>query len=279
MRIGLISDTHCPQRCPHYPATLGQVFRAVDLILHAGDVGELWVLEALGNIAPVVAVHGNDETDEAQRQLPFEQIVSVEGRRLLLSHGHETSQERELEARAGDAWPPKLERRLKRAKDADAEIFIHGHTHIPMCWTKTGLTLINPGAIASCNAISRQVTQTVAILDIAGNGSPRVRHIDLSKPDAPFDPRFDVKSGFRNSLARFSESIAEPEIENCLTRDWLDGLEDFGAFRACCLRLSHECWRGERQQITVLDVIAAVRNDPKVTNRDKERCEAVFTEM
>jgi hypothetical protein len=55
-RAGLISDTHMPERCAAFPASLFDVFRDVDLILHAGDLGELWVLERLSGIAPVVAV-------------------------------------------------------------------------------------------------------------------------------------------------------------------------------------------------------------------------------
>ena len=82
MRIGLISDTHCPERCPCYPASLGSAFRDVDLILHAGDADRLWVLDALSELAPVVAVHGNDDTTEAQSELPFKQIIAVNGKRI-----------------------------------------------------------------------------------------------------------------------------------------------------------------------------------------------------
>src|SRR5687768_11958359 len=73
-RFGLISDTHMPERCPVLPTALNDVFRGVDLILHAGDLGELSVLDRLGAIAPVVAVHGNDDTAEAQRELPYQQV-------------------------------------------------------------------------------------------------------------------------------------------------------------------------------------------------------------
>jgi len=278
VKVGLISDTHCPQRCPHYPTTLGQAFRGVDLILHAGDVGELWVLDALGSIAPVVAVHGNDDTDEAQRHLPFAQIISLGGKRLLLSHGHERDRERELAARTDNSWSSQLGRRSRRARTADADIFIHGHTHVPMCWTEDGVTIINPGAIASCNAMSRQVTQSVAILDIDDYGSMGIQHINLSRPATVFDPEFDTEVGFKESLRRFSESIVEAEIEEGFTQDWLHALEGYKAFQACLLRLSHECWRGERDQITANDVIDAVRQDPAVTENDRAKCVAAIVE-
>src|SRR2546428_11516176 len=57
-RLGLISDTHLPERCPALPPSLARVFAGVDLILHAGDLGALSVLDRLSAIAPVVAVHG-----------------------------------------------------------------------------------------------------------------------------------------------------------------------------------------------------------------------------
>jgi hypothetical protein len=39
--IGLVSDTHMPERCAALPPALVEVLRSVDLLLHAGDVGEL----------------------------------------------------------------------------------------------------------------------------------------------------------------------------------------------------------------------------------------------
>ena len=55
-RIGLVSDTHMPERCDALPASLCAALGGVDLLLHAGDVGELLVLDRLSAIAPVVAV-------------------------------------------------------------------------------------------------------------------------------------------------------------------------------------------------------------------------------
>ena len=40
-RIGLVSDTHMPERCPALPPALFEALRGVDLLLHAGDVSEL----------------------------------------------------------------------------------------------------------------------------------------------------------------------------------------------------------------------------------------------
>ena len=64
------------------------VLRGVDVVLHAGDVGELWALDRLSAIAPVIAVHGNDETADAQQELPYQQLVVAGGARILLTHAH-----------------------------------------------------------------------------------------------------------------------------------------------------------------------------------------------
>ena len=61
--IGIVSDTHFQDRSFDLPERLGAVWADVDLILHAGDIGDLCVLDLLGKFAPTIAVHGNDEPD------------------------------------------------------------------------------------------------------------------------------------------------------------------------------------------------------------------------
>ena len=56
MLIGLISDTHIPDRARIIPQNVIDAFSDVDLILHAGDLTSLDVVEELEKIAPVMAV-------------------------------------------------------------------------------------------------------------------------------------------------------------------------------------------------------------------------------
>src|SRR5437773_12416401 len=79
--LGLISDTHGLVR----PEAL-EALRGVDLILHAGDVGGPEVPEALREIAPVVAVRGNNDRGGWARTLPAKQILDVGSVRILLVH-------------------------------------------------------------------------------------------------------------------------------------------------------------------------------------------------
>ena len=56
MLIGLISDTHIPDRAKVLPQKVMEAFSEVELILHAGDLTSPKVIEELETIAPVMAI-------------------------------------------------------------------------------------------------------------------------------------------------------------------------------------------------------------------------------
>ncbi|MBO0751927.1 MAG: metallophosphoesterase family protein, partial [Bradyrhizobiaceae bacterium] len=84
MRLAAVSDTHSR---PH-PATVTCLAGiAPDAILHAGDIGDLKVLDELARIAPVYAVRGN--IDCHARDLPdvlVLDIASAPPLRILMTH-------------------------------------------------------------------------------------------------------------------------------------------------------------------------------------------------
>lgn len=207
IRIGLISDTHMPERCASLPPAVFDILRGVDLILHAGDVGELCVLDALSAIAPVIAVHGNDETGAAQQELPYQQRIVAGGTRILLTHAHYPDRAEELASRESDDWLPKLARRAAMGQRAGVRIVVFGHTHIPMAVEHAGVLLVNPGALAAPNPTTRQTVQSVAILSIHTDGTPIVTHIDLARPDQPFVPHIAWHAGFRAAHAQFTAPL------------------------------------------------------------------------
>ncbi len=81
MRIGVIADTHGLVR-PEALATLA----GAELIVHAGDVGAPEVLAALGAVAPVRAVRGNNDRGRWARALPASDVITVGRHRIYVIH-------------------------------------------------------------------------------------------------------------------------------------------------------------------------------------------------
>jgi hypothetical protein len=120
--VGLISDTHGQVRAGVHSALAG-----VDLILHAGDVGE-GVFDELALIAPVHAVMGN--TDAPDPRLSPSLVLTIGGVSFHVSHGHEV----------GSPTPAKL-----LAKYPE-HVIVYGHTHRYLETRDAGRLVINPGA-------------------------------------------------------------------------------------------------------------------------------------
>ena len=81
MLIGVISDTHGLLR-PEAVAAL----RGVEHILHAGDVGDIAILNALQEIAPITAIRGNVDVSGACAELHATDVVALGGKLFYLVH-------------------------------------------------------------------------------------------------------------------------------------------------------------------------------------------------
>lgn len=119
MRIGLISDTHGLLRPQALAALAG-----VDRIIHAGDIGNAGILEALAAIAPVDAVRGNNDTGPWAAAIAHDQTLEFGGVRIHLLHDIN-----ELKGR----MPP-------------VRVVIAGHTHKPLVHEQDGVLRLNPGS-------------------------------------------------------------------------------------------------------------------------------------
>jgi predicted phosphodiesterase len=224
----------------------------------------MWVRCA---IAPVVAVHGNDDTAEAQRELPYQQLLGVGGLRLLLTHAHYPDRAEELAARRDDRWAPKLERRAAMASRADAQIVVFGHTHVPMGVPWGDVLLVNPGAIAPGNHFVRQTLRSVARLLVVEDGGVVVEHLDLDDGGRPFTPAVDLEAGFSASMGHLSVPIVDEELYRRLQA--VRALFNLGVLeadeaelvRGVLRRLALPRWGGTAGPLTRAELLTAFQTD------------------
>ena len=82
MKIGVISDTHIRDSEHKLPARLLEAFKDCELILHAGDLVDLSVIEQLKKIAKVEAVRGNMDLPKTQAALQDKKILDISGKKI-----------------------------------------------------------------------------------------------------------------------------------------------------------------------------------------------------
>jgi hypothetical protein len=134
LRLAAVADTHS---APHQAAPRHLEALRPDAILHAGDIGDLAVLDRLAAVAPVLAVRGN--IDEHAPSLPDVLTLDVTSPaglalRILLVHIAVNG--------------PKLRAEVsERARAEDASLVVCGHSHVPFIGRDRGLAVFNPGSI------------------------------------------------------------------------------------------------------------------------------------
>ncbi|WP_296877904.1 metallophosphoesterase [uncultured Methanobrevibacter sp.] len=163
MLIGLISDTHIPDRAKEIPQKVFDAFSEVDLIIHAGDLTSLKVIEDLEKIAPVMAVQGNMDRTRGI-DLPAAKVLEAEGLKIGIAHG-------EVYPRAD------TQQLVYLAKELNADIMITGHSHQPKIEQTDGVLLLNPGS----PIVPRLADRTVMILEI-NNKEVDVEIIKIGAP-------------------------------------------------------------------------------------------------
>ena len=119
--VGIISDTH-----GHLPQSTSHVFKDVDLIVHAGDIGDPDIIDALRKIAPTMAVRGNMDMGQWARQLPQNETVNIGSKTLCVIH---------------DVYHLDID-----AKAHGCHVVIFGHTHKPQVEKRQGVLYVNPGS-------------------------------------------------------------------------------------------------------------------------------------
>lgn len=129
-RIGLLSDTH-----GYMDDQILRLLSEVDEIWHAGDIGDLKVMDELEAIRPVVAVWGNIDGGDARLRYPAEICLDRGGVSLWMTH---------IGGRPG-RYPDRVKTQLRMHQP---DVFICGHSHITLVKHDPTYNLLhmNPGA-------------------------------------------------------------------------------------------------------------------------------------
>jgi putative phosphoesterase len=142
--IGLISDTHIPEAAPDMWPQVYDAFRNVDLILHAGDLHVLDVVDRLEKLAPIYVARGNGDDGGAGRPIVPEDprlreswILDLCGFKVGMTHAFEFPE-----------WPPyrTFDKMLDYAFGGRVDIVICGHTHVTEVTNYRGVLIVNPGS-------------------------------------------------------------------------------------------------------------------------------------
>ena len=158
MRVGVISDTHGLLRPEVF-----DVFKKVDHILHAGDVGGAQILIELEALAPVTAVYGNADPPELRARLPRVAHLELDGFAIVVTHGDEF----------GHPTPVKLHEAFPRA-----EIIVYGHTHKPLLeLVDRTVTVMNPGGAGHARF---NLKPSLGIMELEPGIPPRARLVGLT---------------------------------------------------------------------------------------------------
>jgi uncharacterized protein len=149
VRIGVVADTHVGEHVARLPAAVGRALAGVDLIIHAGDLSVIEVLDDLRVLAPVVAVRGNHDRGPAAR-LPRDLVVRVGAVRLGVTHGTRGVLPQALTGAAaliGGRLPLGGVLRAARRRFGAVDAVVFGHLHVPVHARQGGALMFSPGAV------------------------------------------------------------------------------------------------------------------------------------
>lgn len=131
MKIGLLSDTH-----GYLDPKVFDYFKEVDEIWHAGDIGDITVIESLEHFKPTRAVYGNIDSANVYNRFPEDLMFTCEGVEVWITHI------------AGS--PPRYNDRIKKQlKSHPPDLLICGHSHIMKAQRDSqydNMLYLNPGA-------------------------------------------------------------------------------------------------------------------------------------
>lgn len=154
MKLGLISDTH-----GFLDPRLPRIFRGVDHILHAGDIGPDFLIAQLESIAPATAVLGNNDNSPC---FPLTQVKVLGEVKFLVHH-----------IVSPRALTDELKARMAKEKP---DVVMFGHSHQQFDQTINGVRFVNPGYAGKPKFGAER---SVALMEISGQ-TIEVRFVKLT---------------------------------------------------------------------------------------------------
>ncbi len=158
MKIGVVSDTHLSHPDPALTGLLSGPLREAEVILHAGDITELGVLESLDG-KEVLAVCGNMDSPALRRELPPKRTFQAGTFKIGIIHG----------------WggPQGIEERIRREFDW-VDCIVFGHTHHPLQAWREGILFFNPGAFTG---YTHRGQRSVGLLEVGEKISGQIIYL------------------------------------------------------------------------------------------------------
>lgn len=134
MRIGVIADTHIPDRAKDIPQAILEDFKNVEMIIHAGDLVDLGVLDKLRAVCPKVkAVYGNMDPYEVRQKLAEKEVLKIGNYKIGVMHGY--------------GAPYRLIDLLSESfKNDKVNLIIFGHSHKGINEKRGDILYFNPGS-------------------------------------------------------------------------------------------------------------------------------------
>jgi len=162
--ILLLSDTH-----GYIDEQMLKYVRQADEVWHAGDIGDIIVVDTISKIKPIRAVYGNIDGQEARAQFPLDAKFSVEHKRIWMTHI--------------GGYPNRYEKRIRENFGINPpHIFISGHSHILKIIydKKYNMLHLNPGAAGKSGFHN---VRTMIRFSIDGTSIKNMEIIELEKRD------------------------------------------------------------------------------------------------
>ncbi len=170
MKIGVLADTHIPDKKRALPPRVLEIFAPVEIVLHAGDITTLEVLQQLEErVSLTFAVYGERDPVALRPYLQESQVLEFGGCRIGLIHGNRDARSETAARLRGlfrtSPYTPEYFEFLLTRVGAGVDAVIFGHTHVPYARVHNGVFFFNPGSLVP--AAGRA---TVGLLEIDTRG-------------------------------------------------------------------------------------------------------------